>query len=155
MTCHELETDLALYAGGDLIETSAAEAHLAACAGCRALVDDLRGVRDDLSGLRDVALPSLPSIRPRRAPRWPWAAGAIAAGLALFAIPRPIEVAPPRPVAWAPPAPAVELPPPRPVLRVKPRPVQPPAPETEFAKILTEDDDVVILWALNTKGEPH
>jgi hypothetical protein len=28
-------------------------------------------------------------------------------------------------------------------------------PDTEFAKILTDDDNVVILWAMNTKGEPR
>lgn len=147
MNCQELEREVALLAGGDLEEVATVELHLAACADCRALLDDLRAVRAGLAELREIELPA------RRSRRWWWAAGAIAAGLALFLIPRPAEIAPPRVVAWAPPPPAVVAiaPRPRPAARVKPRPA--PAPDTEFAKILTDDEDVVILWAMNSKGE--
>lgn len=147
MNCQEFEREVALFAGGDLEEVATVELHLASCADCRALLDDLRSVRAGLAELREVQL------HVRRSRRWWWAAGAIAAGLALFLIPRPAEIAPPRVVTWAPPPPAVVERPPkrRPAVRVKPRPE--PALDTEFAKILTDDDDVVILWAMNSKGE--
>lgn len=156
MNCQELELDLALYAGGDLEDAAAVDNHLAGCAACRALVAELRELRDDLADLREVELPSLAAIRPRRRARWPWLAGAIAAGLVLFALLRPGEVAPPPRLAWAPAAPVVEIPRPRPVIP----PVHHAAPaaaalatETSFVKLLTDDEDVVILWAMNSKGE--
>jgi hypothetical protein len=156
MNCQELELDLALYAGGDLEDAAAVDGHLAGCAACRGLVAELRELRDDLAALREVELPSLPAIRPRRSVRWPWMAGAIAAGLALFAVLRPADVAPPPRLAWAPAAPVVEIPrrrPIRPPVRHAAPVLAVPAPETDFVKLVTDDEDVVILWAMNSKGE--
>ena len=55
MTCSKLETDIALYAGGDLPcgRIARVEAHLAECADCRALAQELRALQ---SALRDEPL---------------------------------------------------------------------------------------------------
>jgi anti-sigma factor RsiW len=46
MTCSKLETDIALYAGGDLPcgRIARVEAHLAECADSRALAQELRAL---------------------------------------------------------------------------------------------------------------
>jgi anti-sigma factor RsiW len=58
MSCSKFETDIALYAGGDLPPGRMArvEAHLAECADCRALAEDLRAEQALLSELRDDPL---------------------------------------------------------------------------------------------------
>lgn len=55
MSCTKFETDIALYAGGDLPAGRMArlEAHLAGCPDCRALAEDLRASQVLLSELRD------------------------------------------------------------------------------------------------------
>lgn len=55
MSCSKFETDIALYAGGDLPAGRIArvESHLAECAECRALADELRAV---VTGLGDEPL---------------------------------------------------------------------------------------------------
>jgi len=58
MSCSKFETDLALYAGDDLPAGRVAriESHLAECADCRALAQDLRASQALLSELRDEPL---------------------------------------------------------------------------------------------------
>jgi len=58
MNCSKFETDIALYAGGDLPPGSIArvETHLAECADCRVLAEDLRDEQALLSELRDDPL---------------------------------------------------------------------------------------------------
>jgi hypothetical protein len=121
-----------------------------------------------LAGLRDEDLPDaavaavrarvLAGVeRPRRSAwRWAWAPALAAAGLMVVLIPRPSEVAPPPPMARAPQAPPlIEVrgaAPERPRLARTKRAVV----HTEFIRIMTDDPDVVILWALNgteSKGD--
>jgi len=58
MSCSKLETDIALYAGGDLPpgRIPRVEAHLGECADCRALAEELRAEQALLSELRDEPL---------------------------------------------------------------------------------------------------
>ncbi|HUE00244.1 MAG TPA: zf-HC2 domain-containing protein [Bryobacteraceae bacterium] len=55
MSCKKFETDIALYAGGDLPagRTARLEAHLAECPECRALAEEMRTSQALLSELRD------------------------------------------------------------------------------------------------------
>jgi|HubBroStandDraft_1064217.scaffolds.fasta_scaffold44474_3 hypothetical protein len=55
MSCSKFETDIALYAGGDLPAGRIAriEWHLAECADCRTLVEELRSGQGLLGELRD------------------------------------------------------------------------------------------------------
>jgi hypothetical protein len=113
----------------------------------------LRELRDEeLPGaaLTQVRARVLGQVRPRRATWWRWSwVPALAAGLAVVTfVPRqqpPVE--PPPLIAKAPAAQPLIRPAPR---RAKP---VPPIPETQFARILTDDPNVVILWALNSEGE--
>ena len=58
MSCAKFESDIALYAGGDLPPERIArvEAHLAECTHCRALAQDLRAEQALLSELREDPL---------------------------------------------------------------------------------------------------
>jgi anti-sigma factor RsiW len=58
MSCSKFETDIALYAGGDLPPARIArvEGHLIECTDCRALAEDLRAEQALLSELRDSPL---------------------------------------------------------------------------------------------------
>ncbi len=118
-----------------------------------------------LRDLRDQPLPpaSLTHVRarvlaqaqPRRAKWWRWAwVPALAAALVVATvIPRqqpPVE--PPPLLATAPAAQPLSRPAPPAPRRPKPAP---PAPETQFARIFTDDPNVVILWALNSEGAPQ
>ena len=55
MSCTKFETDIALYAGGDLPAEQAAlvDLHLAECTACRALLEDLRAGQTLLREWRD------------------------------------------------------------------------------------------------------
>ncbi len=94
--------------------------------------------------------------RPRRR-WWMWAwAPALAAGLMVWAaIPQEPKLAPPPVLARAPEAPSLE----RPVAVVKKpaarrvAPVETKEQQTQFVKLVTDDPDVVILWAMNSEGE--
>lgn len=89
----------------------------------------------------------------RRWLRWAWAP-ALAASLAIwFAIPgEQPHIAPPPVLAQAPQAPAL-VPPPAPTLKsTRPRTATRPT-ETRFVKLVTDDPDVVILWAMNSEGD--
>jgi hypothetical protein len=114
-----------------------------------------------LGDLRDEDLPdaAVAAVRarvlaavatPRRSAwRWAWAPALAAAVLLALLIPRPAGIAPPPSMARAPQAPPL----------VEVRAVAPERPRlartklavvhTEFIKIMTDDPDVVILWALN------
>lgn len=60
MTCKRYEKKLALYAGGDLPANDAkrVEAHLHACASCRASLEGIEASREALSALHDIEPPS-------------------------------------------------------------------------------------------------
>jgi hypothetical protein len=132
-----------------------------------------------LAGLREEPWPEerLPAFRARvlsgcapRRRRWLWLlpAPALAAAALLFVLLRPQPATPPAPslvrtpaapVLRAAPAtaPAVvarrtprraPAPPPRALLAQAPAPT-----ETQFIRIMTDDPDVVILWAVHRNGE--
>ena len=116
-----------------------------------------------LHELREEELPAaaLARIRTRvltqvqqpRAKWWQWAwVPVLAAAIAVVAVtPReqpPVE--PPPLIAKAPAAQPLVRPPALVRRRIQPAP---PAAETQFARILTDDPNVVILWAMNTEGE--
>ncbi|MBL0157030.1 MAG: hypothetical protein IPP47_08005 [Bryobacterales bacterium] len=113
----------------------------------------LRDLRDEEApgaALAQVRARILAEVRPARMKWWRWAwVPALAAALAIVAvIPSPAPpIDPPPLLARAPAAQPLSRPVPR-----RPKPI-PPMPETQFARILTDDPNVVILWALNTEGE--
>jgi len=115
----------------------------------------LRDLRDEalpVAALAEVRSRVLAEVRPRaRWWRWVWVP-ALAAALAVVALVplRQTPIEPPPLVAKAPSAPPIS----RPAARPAPVRVKPPAPkpETQFARILTEDPNVVILWAMNNEG---
>lgn len=87
--------------------------------------------------------------------RWAWLP-ALAAAVVLVAVipsPRPEVVPPPPLLAHLPAAPPMQKAPALPRLAA-PAPVPAPQPRTEFAKILTDDPDVIILWALDARHSP-
>ncbi len=122
-----------------------------------------------LRDLRDEALPpgALAAVRaqvlaraqPRRRNPWRWAwTPALAAALAVAAlVPRgQPPVAPPPLLARAPSAPSLEpwRRPRRPNRCARSSKPRRSGEETQFARILTDDPNVVILWALNSEGAP-
>jgi hypothetical protein len=118
------------------------------------------------AGMREEAWPAerlvewRERVRPGRARRrfgWFWLLPAPALAAALFfAVLRPQpEVATPVSIARAPAAPTVPAQPAR-VRAAKPEPPAVKATEegqTEFIRVMTDDPDVVILWAVNGNGE--
>jgi hypothetical protein len=152
MTCQECE--LLLAAGGG------APDHLAACAACRALREDLRANAEALVAMRDEALVT-PQVRHARA-GWAWAAAAAAAIVLALALSR-TEYRPPVPVEpvmrRAPsPAPGPPARPERDPLRGPASPPHRTALKEESApllvKILTDDPDVVVYWLIDAKEGP-
>jgi hypothetical protein len=149
MTCQECELLLA--------ENGSVEEHLAACASCRLLAEDLRA---NAAAFESLAADPLPSVRHevisriRRPIRWPWAIAAAAAILiAVLFIPKkkPDAIAPTQ---------VVEIlasrerqqPSPMNLPRIrshKKRPTQP-----VVVKMLTEDPDVVIYWQVESENQP-
>lgn len=113
----------------------------------------LRELRDEelpAAALTQVRVRVLAEVRPARSKWWRWAwVPVLAAGLAVVTfVPRQVSpVAPPPLIARAPAAQPLSRPVPR-----RPKSI-PPMPDTQFARILTDDPNVVILWALNTEGE--
>lgn len=114
---------------------------------------ELRDEELSAAALTRIRTRVLTHVQRPRAKWWHWAwVPALAAALAVVAvIPReqpPVE--PPPLIAKAPAAqPLVRSAPP---VRRRIQPA-PPAAETQFARILTDDPNVVILWAMNSKGE--
>jgi len=175
MSCAKFETDIALYAGDDLPagKRSRIEAHLAACADCRALAEDLRTNQALLGDLRDEPIEEsmVAQVRrrvmakvspaPRRPARLYWKL-ALAAALILVAVlvwPRrqvkPVRVAhverhiaPPQ-IA---PAAQVSIRPVRHrIIRRRPRtPASPPGPPL-LVQFVTENPNIVIYWLVDQK----
>jgi hypothetical protein len=166
MNCTQWEERLALLAGGEAPDHEA-EWHVAECPGCAALLAELRA---DHSLLASTELPwgAAEALRARVMERlgsrrrvWWWipAPAAAAAALVWMLWPDPRPVAPPAVAVWRAPAPEVRgcgagafacqtapsrLP--------RERPLAGEA-TTEFVKLLTDDEDVVILWAMDAKGD--
>jgi hypothetical protein len=124
----------------------------------------LRDLREEEIPVGAVRARVMARVERRRAVRW-WAwAWVPALAAALFVmVPREGPVAPPPLVARAPGVPVLAAP----VVAAVRKPVvvkaavkaavKPQAPavvgDSEFVKVMTDDPDVVILWALNTEGD--
>ncbi len=181
MSCETFEKLIALDAGGDLTppETERLQAHLEACAPCRELARDIGESQAGLKALAGAGLDGRDEealerwrrgllarieAQPQRrilAWRWTWAAAAVMALVALFAVPRIVHRPPAEsPVAQArPPASpglnALPHPPqPAPVAHRHPRHRRAPAPAAEplLVKLETPDPNVVIYWIVEEKG---
>jgi hypothetical protein len=176
MNCAKWKIDIALYAGGDLPAKRLARtvAHLEACAGCRALADELRVGQTLLSELRDEPLEDMMAANVRRrvlarlpieeagAARryWRWAlAAAVVLPLALMLPWRTEKQAPLARVKQAPPqvaeAPSATLNAVnvrRPVVhrhhRAKPQPGEP-----LLVQLVTDDPNIVIYWLVDPKPQ--
>jgi len=172
MTCREFEPLIALYAGSDLDtpDLVRVDEHLARCAGCRALLEDLQASRESLLDwgsepvegalLTAIRSGALARIGARRRRVWPWiaAAAACAALAALLTVGAPPKAvpAPPPPERGVEIAEKAEAPPPasRPAprrRRVKRAPVI--DGEPLIVKMLTDDPDIVIIWLVDQKGD--
>ncbi|MBI4889484.1 MAG: hypothetical protein HY821_02590 [Acidobacteria bacterium] len=125
----------------------------------------LRELKDEplpLGATEAVRARVLAEVEKPRRRWWTWAwAPALAAGLMVWAvIPREqVAVAPPPVLARVPEAAVpkrtlevVKKPELRPAVRRVERAVKPEK-ETQFVKLVTDDPDVVILWAMNSEGE--
>ena len=179
MNCQIFEPLIALYVEGDLPERDVprVEAHIATCADCRDLLEDLRSSQAALKTLGSEAVDRalltavragvLSRIDNRRRLVWPWVAAATAA-LALLALclapsGRPAPERRPAVIAQAPlspqPAPEVEAavsraaPPARSRRRRRPAPDKAPATEQLVVKMLTDDPDIVIIWLVDQIGD--
>jgi len=116
----------------------------------------LRDLRDEdvpVAALTQVRARVLAEVRPARTKWWRWVwVPALAAALVVVIVPRHQPIIDPPPLlARAPAAQPLSRPAPPTLRRVQPAP--PRSEETQFARILTDDPNVVILWALNTEGE--
>jgi anti-sigma factor RsiW len=178
MSCAKFEADIALYAGGDLPAARIArvESHLAECADCRALAEELRAGQALLGELRDEPLEDamLSQVRqrvmaevrtarftPRRAlvPLLAFAAALVL--VVVLAWPRhAVKQVPvvarvePTPVAPVAPVPAAR------VVAVRHRVVRPhrrapaaqPGPPL-LVQFVTDDPNIVIYWLVDQKPQ--
>ena len=174
MNCQAFEPMLALYVEGDLPQRDMprVEEHVATCADCRDLLEDLRSSQAALKKLGAEAVDGalLTAVRsgvlsridnPRKVV-WPWVAAATAA-LALPAMllaPSRPPAPEPRPVAIAQAPPKIEAAvggasPPARSRRTRRRSVtgRPPAPQQLVVKMLTDDPDIVIIWLVDQTGD--
>jgi hypothetical protein len=176
MDCSRYESQLALYAGGDLTgrEAQELEGHLRVCPGCHELAEGLAQSQAALRrlGEDDVDEEALRQVRRRvmgemgsRRPSWlyytpGWRYAVTAAGLAVLVA--AIALIPRAPTTLSlppPPSPVVELPLPvvvkprpparRPVVPVKPASA---AQEPLVVKMFTDDPDIVIVWLIDQNG---
>jgi anti-sigma factor RsiW len=169
MSCSKFETDIALYAGGDLPRARIArvEAHLAACADCRALAEDLRAEQALLGELRDSPLEDamVAQVRQRvlvevrragfspRGALAPLLALAAALLLAVILIwPRHHSGAAPRAAAMSHAAPTVA-----PLIRksrhhLRRMPATQPGPPL-LVQFVTDDPNIVIYWLIDQKPQ--
>jgi anti-sigma factor RsiW len=177
MSCSKFETDIALYAGGDLPAGRIArvESHLAECADCRALADDLRASQSLLAELHDEPLEDalvaqvhsrvLAAVRPQA---WTWGAGlsprgtlvpllALAAAVILAVVLAwPRHAVKPAPVARV--APQHAMPAPRPnivpvhhrVVHHHHTPAAQPGPPL-LVQFVTDNPNIVIYWLVDQK----
>jgi hypothetical protein len=162
MTCPECEDLLALEKSSEELA-----GHLAACAECRELAEELRS---NTEALREMAAVELPSVRGaviarlraqsarQRMARWGWALAAAAAVLIVFGVTRTTKVDRPAPPLVTV-APAVEQPF-QTAAAVRPNVRRPggrrqagrPAPQQLLkVKMFTSDPDVVIYWLIEPK----
>ena len=176
MSCSKYETDIALYAGGDLPagRIASVEAHLAECADCRALAEELRASQVLLSELRDAPLEDAMvaqvrqrvladvSAQRRQPARLYWKL-ALAAALVLTAIlvwPRhAAKQVPTVPVARVEPAGIVPAARPslvpvrhRVVRRRRRVPTAQPGPPL-LVQFVTDDPNIVVYWLIDQKPQ--
>jgi anti-sigma factor RsiW len=165
MNCEKFEPEIALYVEGDLDgrEAAGVREHLAGCAACRELVDELMTSQAALKQLRaqpvDAALLAavrsevLAGIEDRSRARWPWVAAAIAVAAVLIAMFRPAP--PPARIVQAPVA-QVRVNPTLPGRRPKLAKVRRrrPAPGPPLVvKMFTDDPNIVIIWLVDQTGD--
>lgn len=174
MNCRKWEEEIALYAGGDLPDARMAdvERHLAECAGCRALAEELRAGQTILAELGaealDDAMVALVRQRvmarvaePRRAPvYWRWALVAALVAVAILVWPRHHRTAAPQIVASVHSVPALAggAPAaghgPAPRLHTRQRHHAPIGPrEPLLVQLVTRDPNIVIYWIVDQKPE--
>ena len=176
MSCKKLESDIALYVGGDLPapRTARVESHLSECADCRALAEDLRAGQRLLGELRDDPLEDamvaqvhggvMAKVRTAEAsPRGalaPLLAVAAATVLAVILFwprhsPEPAKIArvQPAPLATIAPAQRVKIVPARHrlVRRRRARAPQPGPPL--LVQLVTNDPNIVIYWLVDQKPQ--
>ncbi len=173
MNCVQFETDIALYAGGDLPPARHAplESHLAECAACRALAAELRGTVGLLASLRDDPVDEILLARvhqgvlaripaPRSSRRyWKLAWAALLILAAVFAWPRHsamVQVLP-RPRASRPIAPSLPAAPVIPAVRKSHRarrriPAAPAGPPL-LVQFVTDDPNIVVYWLIDNKPQ--
>jgi len=179
MSCSKFETDIALYAGGDLTagQIARVESHLAECAQCRALAEELRAGQALLGELRDEPLEDAMVAQVRRRalaevgradfnPRGSLAPLLALAAAILLAV---VLLWPRHPANHAPVArmePGVALPDATPVPRVnitparhrivrrhrRSAPAAQPGPPL-LVQFVTDDPNVVIYWLIDRKPE--
>ena len=173
MNCEAFEPLVALYVEGDLPgqDTPRVEAHLAACAGCRELLEDLQASQAAVKefGAETVDGSLLAAVRAGvrakidngRRVLWPWVAAAAAALalLAMFRAPSPPPARKARPVTIAQvpkdssvAAPLVSVHRPGRSSRPRIRAPKGPAPPL-VVKMLTNDPDIVIIWLVDQTGD--
>jgi len=175
MSCAKWETDVALHAGGDLplADVPLVEKHLAECADCRALLEELRAGRSMLVELRDEPLEEAMLAEIRRSVRrrmdfsprgtsvpllWKLALAAALLLAVVLAWPRHriqkprlvAHVEQPRPAA-VPLAKAVSVRH-RPMHRHHRAPSAPPA-EPLLVQFVTNDPNMVIYWIVDSKPQ--
>lgn len=176
MTCAKFETDIALYAGGDLPPARIArvEAHLAECAECRALAGELRDEHALLSELREDPLEDamVAQVRQRvlvevaattRQPSRPYWKLALAAALLLAAVlawPRhhpPKQILALRGAGPRPAAASHAAQPAAPLVRNSRRrahlhraPMAQPGPPL-LVQFVTDDPNIVVYWLIDRK----
>jgi anti-sigma factor RsiW len=180
MNCGAFEPLIALYVEGDLPEqeTRRVEEHLAACLGCRELLEDLRASQAVVKqlGSESVDPALLATVRSGVLARidqpgpWLWRRwrAVLAAALALIAmfvlaLRKPAPAPPAVPIAQAPPKPeepkievASATPSPRPAHRRTHRPRRSVAGKTDqplVVKMLTDDPNIVIIWLVDQPGD--
>jgi anti-sigma factor RsiW len=184
MNCRMFEPLIALYVEGDLPErdTARVDAHLAQCADCREILEDLRASQAAVKQLGSEAVDAalLSTVRTgvlsrigEPGPWWRWTAG-LAMTLALIAAfvmahPKRVREPHPAPIAQAPLAPQT------PSTEATPRAEAPtlvkrhvarartsrsrirqaghrPAPPL-VVKMLTDDPNIVIIWLVDQTGD--
>ncbi len=157
MTCQECE--LALGSGHH------PEEHLAQCAACRALADEMRANTAAFESFADDPLPAvrhkvMAQVQSRSAGRqvlrWGWALGALgAAAAAMLAIllhsPKPQPIVQPAPEIASVEIPKTTVGPAIPLERVPVRRARHESADVLKVKMLTSDPDVVIYWLVEKK----